>query len=78
VEPQWDSDVPVVYRAFSGDLYKDATSYLSIVVGLIVYKVCECGVHVCGVGVSVDEQILQLYPYERYKTNYKEKMMQRK
>jgi hypothetical protein len=27
------------YGAFSGDFYKDATLYLSIVVGLVMYKV---------------------------------------
>jgi hypothetical protein len=28
-----------VYRVFSGNLYEDVTSYLSTVVGLVVYKV---------------------------------------
>jgi hypothetical protein len=37
----------------SGDLFKDASSYLCIVVGLVVYMWCEWGVRVCGVGVRL-------------------------
>ena len=47
-----------------GDLKKDAVLDLCVVVGLFVHGWCVwC---VCGVGVRVYEQILQLYLDERH------------
>ena len=41
------------------------SSYLCVVVGLLVHVWCECGVRVWGVRACVYEQMLQLYPDER-------------
>ena len=48
----------------SGDLKKDAVFHLCVVVGLFVHGWCVwC---VCGVGMRVYKQILQMYPDERH------------
>ena len=68
VEPQRDCDAPVTYGALEVSVISRRTrsSYLCVVVGLIVHVWCECDVHVCRVvRACVYEKILQLYSDER-------------